>query len=202
MLPNQALINNNSASSTFADLWQWISSNAWVNVGQVVGPIGPQGFPGDEGPTGPSGPPGDEIFVGADDPRATRPEVDLWFDTDAPDPVGGDVGLVAVLKANLRHHAFLGPWLDTNANAKWTTTLPAGQYMVWFQVASLSTGTGSRGVNLYIWFNTAGVHHAMSPDVGVVTLTEGPHEFFARDNGSVAGDSNDRGALWLIPITE
>jgi hypothetical protein len=51
----------------------------------VIGVDGAPGPPGPTGPTGPAGPPGagtEEVFVGPNDPIATDPTIELWYDTD------------------------------------------------------------------------------------------------------------------------
>lgn len=182
-----------------------VDPTIWHDVAGA-GPTGPTGPAGVDGPTGGVG---DEIWVGAELPTGPTGTIDLWYDTDEPDPVGGDVGEVAVLKAHIYAHTFLGPWAETNANAVWTVTLEPGSYMAVLSVASLSTGTGGRGVNLwidgvksnlqsYLWFNEAGTHRMMNTDIEILTLG-GTHELWVKDNGSVLGDSNDRGSLFLIP---
>jgi hypothetical protein len=37
------------------DLWVWTESKTWIDMGHIVGPIGPQGVVGDQGPDGPKG---------------------------------------------------------------------------------------------------------------------------------------------------
>jgi hypothetical protein len=83
MLVGEALINNNTTSATYGDLWQWVGvadPAGWINVGKVVGPGGPSGMDGVTGPTGATGPPDDEVHVGPDTPPLVTHE--LWFDTD------------------------------------------------------------------------------------------------------------------------
>lgn len=68
--------------------WSW-NGTAWVNIGPIQGPTGP---PGPQGIPGPQGPPGtggggtgtDEVWIGADDPIAANPTIELWYDTDDP----------------------------------------------------------------------------------------------------------------------
>ena len=56
--------------------------------------VGAPGPAGPQGPVGPQGPPGsggggtgtDEVWIGSDDPIATHPTLELWFDPDAVPP--------------------------------------------------------------------------------------------------------------------
>ena len=109
MVVGDALINNNTASTTFGDLWQFVGATdpaGWINVGQVVGPVGPTGLSGPTGPTGSTGPPTDEVLVGPDIP--TLAVTELWYDTDdtrilgpAEMPVGGTVDQALVKNTDL-----------------------------------------------------------------------------------------------------
>ena len=80
MAVNEALIDNATASATFGNLWQFVGAAdaaGWIDVGQVVGPVGSTG---PSGSTGPTGPPTDEIHIGPDTPPL--PVTELWYDTD------------------------------------------------------------------------------------------------------------------------
>ena len=67
MIVGTALINNNPASATLGNLWQFVGTllaAGWIDVRQVVGSTGPTGpsgadsiVPGPTGPIGPTGPP-------------------------------------------------------------------------------------------------------------------------------------------------
>lgn len=67
MVQGQALIDNNPASASVGDLWQFAGAAVaagWINVGQVVGPAGAAGVAGPTGPTGPAGTPGAARVLG------------------------------------------------------------------------------------------------------------------------------------------
>jgi hypothetical protein len=58
MAVGESLIDNNTASGTYGDLWQYVSTATdpagWIDVGKVVGPTGPTGPTGPAGPVGPT----------------------------------------------------------------------------------------------------------------------------------------------------
>lgn len=182
-----------------------VNPSGWVDIGEIQGPVGP------EGPAGPVGPERDEVSVSPDEPDPVLlPYTDIWYDTDAPEPPPRGMDDV-VLKSRIYYStALFAPWTGVAAST-WTVDTAAGNYMVRFQVGSLSTGTGARGVNLYLdgvntniqsylWFNAAGVHHTMLEGLGTITLTAGTHVFTVIHNGNCPGDSNDRGFITLIPV--
>lgn len=64
----------------------------WVDV-STVGPTGPQGVPGPPGPPGEGGGGGgtDEVVIATEDPIATYPDAELWYDPDAVAPASSYV---------------------------------------------------------------------------------------------------------------
>jgi hypothetical protein len=85
----EALIDNNLASPSHGDLWQFVTEDInpaapWLNVGQIQGipgPPGPIGVAGPEGPTGPTGAPGLGIAAGGTTGQTLRKKTNADYDT-------------------------------------------------------------------------------------------------------------------------
>lgn len=176
----------------------------WINVG-AVGPQGPVG------PTGPEGPPSNEVAVGPDDPLALSPLVDVWYDTDEPDPppVGADQFM---LKAGVHARHIAGAVTSGATEVTWT--LKAGSYLCLFQCSGVASGTGIKYVNLDMstggtftnvgqskhYFNVINNHHMMNCGVSVVTIpADGDYPFRLSISTGLTMDANDFGHFTLIP---
>lgn len=152
------------------DLWVW-SGAAWVNAGQIQGPAGPQGEPGEQGiqgapgeqgiqgPAGPQGAPGDE---GPQGPAGPQGEPGPQGETGPQGPAGpqGEPGLA-------------GPGLPTRTITASGAITPddAGHMLICTSASPVTLTIGAEATESWALAGLLPVVHVFQAGAGAVTIT-------------------------------